>query len=127
MNKSPNGALEYKSDAFGGVLKGRILVCRFSGGSDIIVLEPGAMVKNANVNSAKSDDSCYDIVSSVTGSGVNGIPGFAGFANPLDIVEDTTTGNLYISEFNRNNNPNATAQIVLLRVKEQPAAVVAAQ
>ncbi|MHA6248370.1 Ig-like domain-containing protein [Pontibacter sp. CAU 1760] len=124
LNKSPNGAIEYKSDAFGGLLKGRLLVCRFSGGSDVIVLEPGAMQRNPKVTDASSDDSCYDIVRSVSGSGINGIAGFKGFANPLDIVEDVTTGNLYISEFNRNNSPYSTAQIVLLRVKEQPQAIV---
>ncbi|MCJ8164194.1 Ig-like domain-containing protein [Pontibacter sp. E15-1] len=117
LNKSPNGALEYQSDAFGGLLKGRILVCRFSGGSDIIVLEPGAMTKQKQANA----DSCYDIVKSVSGSGINGIPGFAGFSNPLDIVEDVKTGNLYVSEFNRNNSPTAKAQITLLRVKSIPA------
>ncbi len=117
LNKSPNGALEYKSDAFGGLLKGRILVCRFSGGSDIIVLEPGVMTKGAHVEA----ESQYDIVKSVSGSGINGIPGFAGFANPLDIVEDVKTGNLYVSEFNRNNSPTAKSQITLLRVKEVPA------
>ena len=127
LNKSPNGALEYKSDAFGGLLKGRILVCRFSGGSDIIVLEPGAMVKSPAVTTATDDDSCYDIVRSISGSGVNGISGFAGFTNPLDIVEDVRTGNLYVSEFNRNNSPKATSQITLLRVEEQPEAVATAE
>jgi hypothetical protein len=44
----------------------------------------------------------------------------SGFANPLDLVEDTLTGNLYISEFNWNNNPNLLSQITLLKVHENP-------
>ncbi len=44
LNKSPNGAIEYKSDNFAGALKGKLLVCRFSGGGDIMVLEPGSIV-----------------------------------------------------------------------------------
>ena len=115
-NKSPNGALVYKSNAFNGALKNKILVCRFSGGSDIIVLEPGSMVKDPSVTSATSDDRIYNIVRFTTGSGTNGIPGLAGFTNPLDIVEDVITGNLYVIEFNWNNTTTRTAQITLLRV-----------
>ena len=114
LNKSPNGAIEYKSNAFGGVLKGRLLVCRFSGGSDIIVLEPGSMVKDPSLT-AVSDDSMYDIVRSQTGSGTDGIPGLSGFTNPLDILEDVQTGNLYVIEYNWNNTAGKTSQITLLR------------
>ncbi|MDQ3291412.1 MAG: Ig-like domain-containing protein, partial [Bacteroidota bacterium] len=42
LNISPNGAIEYKSNAFGGKLKGKMLVCRFSGGDDLIVLAPSS-------------------------------------------------------------------------------------
>ncbi len=82
-NISPNGVIEYKSNAFDGKLKGRLLVCRFSGGDDIIILEPGASSK--------------DIVSAVPGIEVPGLR--KPFANPLDIVEDVVTGNLYITEY----------------------------
>ncbi|WP_242928455.1 efflux RND transporter periplasmic adaptor subunit [Pontibacter vulgaris] len=82
-NISPNGVIEYKSNAFDGKLKGRLLVCRFSGGDDIIILEPGATSK--------------DIVSAVPGIQIPGLR--KPFANPLDIVEDVITGNLYISEY----------------------------
>lgn len=121
LNKSPDGALEYKSSAFNGALKGKLLVTRFSGGGDIIILEPGAMVKDPNVTSAGSDDSMYDIVRATAGIGSKGVTGISGFANPLDIVEDVKTGNLYVSEFNRQDDPNKIAQITLLRVKELPA------
>ena len=109
LNRSPNGAIEYKSDAFNGALKGKILVCRFSGGGDIIVLKPGSLVKG-------SSESLYDIEESYTGAGTNGLVGMSGFINPLDIVEDVKTGNLYVIEFNWNNIPDRTAQITLLRV-----------
>ncbi|WP_233507514.1 malectin domain-containing carbohydrate-binding protein [Adhaeribacter pallidiroseus] len=123
LNKSPNGAIEYKSNAFGGALKGRILVCRFSGGSDIIVLEPGSMAKDPAVNSADSDDKIYDIIGAQTGSGTNGITGLSGFTNPLDITEDVETGNLYVIEYNWNNTAGKTAQIVLLKATAPSAQV----
>lgn len=118
LNHSPNGVIEYKSNAFGGALKGKLLVCRFSGGGDIIVLEPGSMVKNTRLAIGASDKE-YDIVNSARGSGNMGLIGMSGFANPLDLVEDTQTGNLYVSEFNWNNNPNLMSQITLLKVNEK--------
>jgi hypothetical protein len=118
FNKSPNGVIEYKSNAFNGVLKGKLLVCRFSGGGDIIVLEPGSM-KKINLPDNKKDD-IYDIVRSASGSGNYGLQGMVGFANPLDITEDVTNGNLYVSEFNWNENPNLTSQITLLKVNDKP-------
>ncbi|WP_229214185.1 CBM96 family carbohydrate-binding protein [Dyadobacter flavalbus] len=115
LNKSPNGAIEYKSNAFNGALKGRLLVCRFSGGSDIIVLEPGSKVKDPSVTSASSNDKIYDIIGAQTGSGTEGITGLSGFTNPLDITEDVETGNLYVIEYNWNNTKGKTSQIVMLK------------
>jgi hypothetical protein len=115
FNKSPNGIIEYKSDAFNGALKGKLLICRFSGGGDIMVLEPGSKDKHRLLNKA---DTVYDIKHVASGVGNNGLVGMAGFANPLDIVEDVANGNLYISEFNWNENPNLTSQITLLKVKQ---------
>jgi hypothetical protein len=102
------GRLNIKSNAFNGILKGKLLVCRFSGGGDIVVMEPGSKVK---VDTVANDDHVYDITKVTTGSGYNGLVGMSGFANPLDIVEDVTTGNLYVAELNWNDNPNLTAQI----------------
>ncbi|NKX50480.1 hypothetical protein HER39_07850, partial [Arthrobacter deserti] len=42
FNKSPNGAIEYQSEAFGGQLKGRLIVTRFSNNNDLLFLEPDA-------------------------------------------------------------------------------------
>ena len=97
LNKSPNGAIEYRSEAFGGKLKGKLLVCRFSGGDDLIVLEPGTVNK--------------DIIRATEGDKV---PGFRRpFANPLDVVEDPVTGNLYISEY-FDGNGDGQPRITLL-------------
>ncbi|TWR28834.1 hypothetical protein FPZ43_11225 [Mucilaginibacter pallidiroseus] len=117
LNHSPNGALEYKSSNFNGALKGKLLVCRFSGGGDIIVLELGSSIK---IDSAGSNGQAYDIIKSTTGSGNMGLVGMSGFTNPLDIVEDVTNGNLYVIEYNWNDNTNLTGQITLLKAQDQP-------
>jgi hypothetical protein len=103
LNISPNGVIEYKSNAFDGKLKGRIMVCRFSGGDDIIVLQPGSTSK--------------DIISAVTGSQIPGLR--KPFANPLDIVEDVRTGNLYITEY-YDGNGKGKPYLTLLKA-DQPA------
>ncbi|WP_158288338.1 PQQ-dependent sugar dehydrogenase [Mucilaginibacter psychrotolerans] len=117
-NKSPNGVIEYKSGAFNGALKGKLLVCRFSGGGDIMVLEPGTINKTGNLKTQENLN--YDIVRSASGSGNYGLVGMVGFANPLDLTEDVINGNLYVSEFNWNENPNLISQITLLKVVQQP-------
>jgi hypothetical protein len=75
---SPNGIIEYKSNVFSGALTGKLLVVRYSGGDDIIVLTPG-------LNG--------DIINSQTG-----ISGFTGFVDPLDIIENPANGFLYLAE-----------------------------
>ncbi|MEL6186020.1 MAG: Ig-like domain-containing protein, partial [Myxococcota bacterium] len=89
FNKSPNGVIEYRSNAHGGALRGALLVCRYSGGSDVIALLP--------------DGPSGDVSTSRVG-----IAGLTGFRDPLDITEDVSTGNLYVSDF-------ATQEIILLR------------
>lgn len=78
-NYSPNGMIEYKGNAFNGVLNGKILVVRYSGGDDILVLEPGS---NGTIAGAKS-----------------GYAGFTGFIDPLDIAQHPTNGFLYVAEY----------------------------
>ncbi|WP_158640641.1 Ig-like domain-containing protein [Anseongella ginsenosidimutans] len=117
-NKSPNGVIEYKSETFNGALKGKLLVCRFSGGGDIMVLEPGSMVPDPSA--AQGNDIVFDIIRATAGSGDHGLVGMSGFANPLDIVEDTVNGNLYVIEFNWNNTPGLTAGITLLKAGDVP-------
>ncbi len=80
---SPDGAIEYKSNTFGGALRGKLLVARYSAGDDIIVLTPGST--NPDIQAAQT-----------------GIPGLTGFVDPLDLTEDTRNGNLYVSELGAN-------------------------
>jgi hypothetical protein len=79
MHVSANGTIEYRSDRFGGALKGKIFVCRFNVGSDLLCI---GLDDNGDVNYAAS-----------------GIPGTTELTQPLDVVEDTTNGNLYLCEF----------------------------
>ncbi|MEX0275755.1 MAG: malectin domain-containing carbohydrate-binding protein [Flavobacteriaceae bacterium] len=93
FNKSPNGVIEYRSNAENGNLQGAILVVRYSGGSDIIAMVPDG--PNGDVATSKI-----------------GIPGFTGFQDPLDLVEDVSTGNIYVSDYGR-------SEIVLLKPSNQ--------
>lgn len=98
-NKSPNGAIEYKGGAFGGKLKGKLVVARYTTG-DIIVLEPGANGDIARDNAE--------------------VPGFSrvsGSENPLDLIEDPKTGNIYVTEGVK-NPPDGTGRITLLKAAD---------
>ncbi len=91
-NASPDGAIEYKSNTFNGALKGKLLVVRYSQHDDIITLTPGG-----------PDN---DIISATEGYAIDG---FSGFNDPLDLTEDTTKGNIYVSEY------GGDGRIVLLK------------
>lgn len=91
-NTSPNGAIEYKSNTFHGALKGKLLVVRYSQHDDIMTLTPGGPHN--------------DIVSATEGYSIKG---FSGFVDPLDLVENTKNGDIYVSEF------GGTGKITLLR------------
>jgi regulation of enolase protein 1 (concanavalin A-like superfamily) len=77
---SPDGVIEYKNGAFGGALQGKLIVARYSGGDDLIVLGLDAATKN--VSTAET-----------------GAPGTTGFVDPLDLVENAANGHLYVSEY----------------------------
>ncbi|NJL13329.1 MAG: choice-of-anchor D domain-containing protein [Microscillaceae bacterium] len=81
LNKSPNGVIEYQSSSFNGVLRGMVMVVRYSNQDDVIMLLPGGLNK--------------DIVADYDGSDY----GLGGLFNPIDLIEDTRNGNLYIAEF----------------------------
>ncbi|PAP75965.1 hypothetical protein BSZ37_05680 [Rubrivirga marina] len=100
-NISPNGVVEYKSNTFGGALKGKLLVVRYSGGDDIVVLTPGA-----------SRDIAPDGDSRLL------VQGSELFSDPLDLIENPATGDLYVSEY------GGGGQILLLRptVNQPPVA-----
>ncbi|WP_420461393.1 PKD domain-containing protein [Neolewinella sp.] len=103
FNKSPNGAIEYRSNAFGGKLKGLMMVVRFSGQDDIMVMQPS--------------NTSGDIVQVY-----QDVPGLQELDDPLDLIEDTRTGNIYLSQYDRDGNVNQ--QLILMRA-DDPAQVVA--
>jgi glucose/arabinose dehydrogenase len=77
---SPNGMLEFKSRGlFGGALDSKVLITRFSGGKDIIVL-------------ALNDKG--DVIETITG-----IAGLTNFTQPLDLTQDPLTGCIYVAEY----------------------------
>jgi len=92
-NLSPCGGIEYHSANFGGLLRGKLLYVRYSGGDDIAVI------------SLKPDGS---VAESLTG-----IEGFSRFVNPVDLCEDPANGRIYVAEFGSKRltllRPNAGA------------------
>lgn len=89
-NRSPNGIIEYKNaQKFGGVLKNKLLVAEFSAGDDILALSLDA---NGNVGK----------VTKV----------FSDLTDPLDLIENTRNGKLYVAELPKNGT--AGGQITLL-------------
>ncbi|MCU0445716.1 MAG: c-type cytochrome [Microscillaceae bacterium] len=81
LHASPNGIIEYKSQAFNGQLSGKLLVVRFNGYNDVMALEPGGDEQNIYRH--------YD----------GKFMGMDNLDAPLDLIEDPKTGNLYVSEF----------------------------
>ncbi|AGZ43442.1 Ig-like domain-containing protein [Actinoplanes friuliensis] len=74
LHASANGAIEYR----GGALDGKLLVVRYSAGQDIETFDVAA-------NGALSNRT-------------TGLSGLTGFSQPLDVTQDTATGNLYVTE-----------------------------
>ncbi|WP_036196277.1 malectin domain-containing carbohydrate-binding protein [Nocardioides aequoreus] len=83
MHASANGTIEYQNaGAFGGALKGKLVVVRYSANQELVTFDVRA---NGSLSGATT-----------------GIAGFTGFAQPLDVAEDPTTGNLYVAELPNN-------------------------
>lgn len=89
---SPDGAVEYRGSAWSGALDHKLLVTRYSAGDDIVALTIDPTTKEVT---AQED----------------GIPGLGGLTNPVDVTEDGTTGNLYVTEL---DPENGLTQITLL-------------
>ncbi|ERL53218.1 carbohydrate-binding protein [Halomonas huangheensis] len=85
-NRSPNGAVEYTSGIFGGNLQGNVLFTEYSGGDDIRSITLDA---NGNVI---GDDVLRDVDGNVIS-----------YIDPLDIIENPATGQLYLLTLNRGN------------------------
>lgn len=78
-NQSANGIIEYNSSTFGGLLQGRLLVAQYSGGDNIVVLSRDGTGKITKADQA--------------------FTGLTGFTDPVDLIEDTKTGNIYVAEY----------------------------
>lgn len=106
FNKSPNGSIEYGSNAFGGQLQGRLIVTRFSNNNDLLFLEV--------------DPETGDVLGQQTSVGITGVDnsminGVSGFNDPLEVVEDPRTGNLYVNQYDRSGSDQ---KMWLLKVPE---------
>ena len=79
LSYSCNGLIEYKGSAFGGYLDGKIMTTRYSCGKDVMILElnPDGTVRQE----------------------VTAVEGLTQFVDPLDLVENPTTGDVYVSEW----------------------------
>ena len=75
FNRSPNGTVEYRSNAFGGALANKLLVVEYSGGDRILALTPEA---DGTISGAT-------VVAS-------------GFNNPLDLTVHEPSGRIYLAE-----------------------------
>ncbi|MEM9149724.1 MAG: carbohydrate-binding protein [Cyanobacteria bacterium P01_F01_bin.3] len=73
FNRSPNGVIEYQSNAFNGNLTGDLLVAEYSGGDRILSL---SLDGSGNVIGSREVES--------------------GFRDPLDLIEHQPTGRLYV-------------------------------
>jgi glucose/arabinose dehydrogenase len=102
-NVSPDGIIEYKSNSFGGKLKNKLLVVRYSGGDDVV-----ALTLDAQGNVTDSQE---------------GIGGVTHLVDPLDLVEDTTNGNIYVVEFGAGRitllRPAAAAPEITVNAKKR--------
>jgi glucose/arabinose dehydrogenase len=79
---SPNGMIEWKAPSVPSLM-GKILVIRYSGGDDIIVLTVDPATKGIS-------------------NSQTGITGFGGFIAPLDITHNVTNGDIYVTEHDTN-------------------------
>ncbi|MDN3523649.1 carbohydrate-binding protein [Halomonas sabkhae] len=101
-NRSPNGAVEYTSGIFGGNLQGNVLFTEYSGGDDV-----RSVTLDANGN-VIGDDVLRDPDGNVIS-----------YVDPLDIIENPVTGQLYLLTLNRGNGESQ-----IIRLDPAPGGVV---
>ncbi|MDH2328263.1 CBM35 domain-containing protein [Cereibacter sp. SYSU M97828] len=94
-SRSPNGAIEYRGNAFGPALKGALIFAQFSRGDNLRMIqldESGKIIGD-------------DVLRRPNGEVINN------YIDPLDIIENPITGQLYLMTLNR---ATGASQIVLL-------------
>lgn len=79
---SPNGIIEYKSNALGGRLQGMLVVARFNVYYDLMFIK-------LDENNLDKVNAAYD----------GSFLGLGNMNHPLDLIEDSRSGNIYVSEF----------------------------
>src|SRR5436309_13397858 len=72
--------IECFGGAFNGAMNNKILICRYSGGDDIVVLTPNP---DGTINPQAQ----------------TGFAGLKGFVDPLDLAEDLSSGYVYVAEY----------------------------
>ena len=95
FNQSPNGAIEYRGAAFGANLKGALLFAQFSSGDNV------RMIQLDELGNIRGDD----VLRRPNGSVIDS------YIDPLDIIENPVTGQLYLMTLNRGTGES---KVVLL-------------
>jgi len=101
-NRSPNGAIEYTSNVFGATLDGSLLFVEYSGGDDIRWI---SLDEEGNVSSD-------NVLRDVDGNVIK-------YVDPLDIIENPLTGQLYLMTLNR-----STGESQVIRLNPVPGDIV---
>ena len=100
LHRSPDGTVEFRSDVFGGTLKGQVLLTEYSQGKDIIAIQLDP-----------------------TGKPVARTVVMSGFNNPLPITSDPVSGRVYVGEYGRDPDGAGGQLDVLTPVVGPPANV----
>jgi glucose/arabinose dehydrogenase len=109
LHASPTGLIEYKSNKFGGALKGKLIAVCFNKHQNLVVLTPGDESKNWNIVGLPTRVQGFERLDNI---GNNPLEASA----PLDLVENPKTGDLYIAKLRR--EPPLQGEIWLLRPVE---------
>ncbi|MDY8108968.1 carbohydrate-binding protein [Fulvimarina sp. 2208YS6-2-32] len=103
FNRSPNGAVEYTGNAFGTNLKGAILIAQFSVGDNVRVI---------NVDPETGRVIGDDVLRRPGGDVIDE------YIDPLDIIENPLTGQLYLMTLNR-----GTGESIIVLLNPAPGGV----